>query len=70
MKFKDLVIGEIYQYANGICRFFYRFTAMINDNTAKFEGMVFDNDGKLFVVDECIYKTENDIANLEEVKND
>ena len=62
MKKSDLVIGKIYQDANGI----YRFTYMINDNIAKFEEMVFDNDGKLFVIDECIYKSENNIANLKE----
>ena len=63
MKFKDLVIGKIYQDSNGI----YRFTGMRNGNIAEFEELGFDNNDELFVIDNTIYKTENDMARFEVV---
>ena len=57
MKFKNLVIGEIYQDENG----FYQFTGMKNDNIAEFKKL------DLVVIDNTIYKTENDMARFEVV---
>ena len=63
MKFKNLVIGEIYQDENGI----YRFVGMRNDNIAEFEERGFDNNDELFVIVDTIYKTENDMTRFEVV---
>jgi hypothetical protein len=73
MKFKDLVIGQLYQSVNGT----YRFTGFWNYNIAEFEemGYAFDEDGEELidddadeiVVDDCVSMTEHDIRNLEAI---
>ena len=59
MKFKELKKGNVYQDENG----FYRFIKMRNNEIAEFEEITFNKNDEIIVIDNTIYKTQNDIRN-------
>jgi len=58
-KFKDLKEGKMYSSDDG----YFKFTGMRNESIAEFEQV--DSDGN--TIDNCIYKTKNDIQKLYEI---